>query len=179
MRPISTAASERAGRQPSTRVSGDEFEEWVRASWSLMRMIAERVAGQSHRDEALQEALLAAWRHRDSYDMERGSARSWLAAITTNAAKRTARQAARAVTAGLEDSGPDLSDELSNHLETLEVDAAIRRLPERQRLAVELHYFVDMSIQETASAMGCAEGTVKASLFAARANLKKYLSEEM
>jgi RNA polymerase sigma factor (sigma-70 family) len=34
-------------------------------------------------------------------------------------------------------------------------------LPDRQRAAIVLRYFADLSVRDTASALGCAEGTVK------------------
>lgn len=49
--------------------------------------------------------------------------------------------------------------------------AAVRALPDRQRAAVTLYYLEDMSLADVAAALDIAEGTVKASLFKARANL--------
>ena len=39
---------------------------------------------------------------------------------------------------------------------------AVLRLPPRQRTAVVLRYFTDLSVEQTAQAMRCAPGTVKA-----------------
>ena len=39
--------------------------------------------------------------------------------------------------------------------------AAVRALPMRQRAVVVLRYFEDLSVVETADALGCSEGTVK------------------
>jgi RNA polymerase sigma-70 factor (sigma-E family) len=50
--------------------------------------------------------------------------------------------------------GPDVVERLSQ-LELL------RRLPPRQRAAVVLRFYDDLSIQETAAALGCTEGTIK------------------
>lgn len=55
---------------------------------------------------------------------------------------------------------------------------AIAGLPERQRLAVECHYYVGLTVRETAQVLGCATGTVKAALSAARANLRSELEEQ-
>ena len=46
-------------------------------------------------------------------------------------------------------------------------------LPVRQREALTLRFFEEMSVQDTARAMNCAEGTVKATLFAALRNLRQ------
>ncbi len=54
--------------------------------------------------------------------------------------------------------------------------AAIAGLPERQRLAVALHYIADLSVDDTAEAMGVQPGTVMATVHAARANLHKTLA---
>lgn len=47
----------------------------------------------------------------------------------------------------------------------------------RQRTAVVLYYYNQMSTREIAKAMGCLEGTVKSRLFTARRNLRKLLDE--
>jgi RNA polymerase sigma factor (sigma-70 family) len=49
---------------------------------------------------------------------------------------------------------PDPSDAVA-------VRAEILRLPERQRVALVLRFFADLSVRETAVAMRCPEGTVK------------------
>ena len=51
----------------------------------------------------------------------------------------------------------------------------LRKLPERQREVVMLRIFEDLSVREAAHAMGCREGTVKALLHKATANLKTHL----
>jgi RNA polymerase sigma factor (sigma-70 family) len=38
---------------------------------------------------------------------------------------------------------------------------ALRRLPDRQRMAIVLRYFADLSVADTATAMRCPPGTVK------------------
>ena len=55
----------------------------------------------------------------------------------------------------------------------VELMAALRRLPHRQRTAVLLHYLGDLPVHAVAEAMGVADGTVKALLSQARANLEK------
>ncbi len=57
----------------------------------------------------------------------------------------------------------------------LEVIAALRRLPPRQRAAVYLVYWEDLTIDDTARAMGASPGTVKRYLHLARRKLKGVL----
>jgi RNA polymerase sigma-70 factor (ECF subfamily) len=54
--------------------------------------------------------------------------------------------------------------------------AALRELPERQRCALVLHYLADQPIAEIARTMGAAEGTVRVWLHRGRATLAARLS---
>jgi RNA polymerase sigma factor (sigma-70 family) len=53
-----------------------------------------------------------------------------------------------------------------------EVMAAVRRLPPRQREALVLRYYVDLSEMQTADAMGVTPGAVKSHLARALAALR-------
>lgn len=59
-----------------------------------------------------------------------------------------------------------------------ELYKAIKNLPVRQRTAIVLYYFNQMSTKEIAGIMGCLEGTVKSRLYTARTNLKQELIRE-
>jgi RNA polymerase sigma-70 factor (sigma-E family) len=70
------------------------------------------------------------------------------------AAERRARM--RAVAAA------DPPGDALDRTDAIAVRAAVAGLPPRQRAAVVLRYFADLSVAETAAAMGCAQGTIKA-----------------
>ena len=57
------------------------------------------------------------------------------------------------------------------------VAAALRKLPRRQREAVVLRYYLDLSEAETAQAMGVSRGTVKSATHRALAAVGRTLSE--
>ena len=59
-----------------------------------------------------------------------------------------------------------------------EVLAAVRRLPDRQREALVLRFYLSVSEEETARAMGISRGTVKSSTSRALAALGRMLKEE-
>jgi RNA polymerase sigma-70 factor (sigma-E family) len=66
----------------------------------------------------------------------------------------------------------------STSADALDVVAAVRALPPRQREAVVLRYYEDLSEADIARALGCSTGTVKSQLAKARATLSARLGDE-
>jgi RNA polymerase sigma factor (sigma-70 family) len=62
--------------------------------------------------------------------------------------------------------------------DALVIRAALLKLPPRQRSAVVLRYYGDLSVDETAEVMDCAPGTVKALTSQAMASLRSLLEGE-
>ena len=58
-----------------------------------------------------------------------------------------------------------------------EVYQALRRLPARQRTAIVLRYYEDLSVHQTAQVMGVSSGTVKASVSRGLATLRSLLAD--
>lgn len=98
---------------------------------------------------------------------------TWLYRVTRNVCNEfnRTRQNER-----LDDEPGDTSSMPHRQVESLESARQIRRLvsklPERQREVVMLRIFEDFSVMETARAMGCREGTVKALLHKATNSLR-------
>jgi RNA polymerase sigma-70 factor (sigma-E family) len=67
---------------------------------------------------------------------------------------------------------PDATDAVA-------VRAAVASLPPRQRAAVILRYFVDLSVDQTAEALRCAPGTVKSLTSQAIASLRDRFDVEV
>ena len=151
-------------RTPTAR---DEFGAWVEPHLPALARLAARLAPDGDRDDVLQEALTRAWRKRATFDPARGTPLAWLLAITADQARRArTRGRPRAL----------LEVRVARSIDDrLDIEAAVARLPERQRLAVDCFYFIGLSVAETAAVMGCAEGTVKSTLADARARLADLL----
>jgi len=71
---------------------------------------------------------------------------------------------------------PSVEDQV---VDRLSLRHAIDELPERQRVALVLRYYGDLPLDEIASAMGCAVGTVKSTLHAAQTRLHIELDDEL
>jgi len=125
-------------------------------------------------DDIVQEALVRAWRRRESYDASRGSVQSWLLAIVADRCRRHRTRDRRPHTSELIDAVAAPSADLDR---SVDIERAIRGLAKRQRIAVELHYYVGLSIAEAAAVMRCSEGTVKSTLSDARKRLLPALQE--
>lgn len=159
------------------------FAEWARPSLLAMTRLARRLAPHADPDDVVQDALVRAWRKWDRFDPGRGSATTWLLAITADRAREARRSRMRRIRvvdehADLPDQAGPSADLAADLAVDLDLDRAIAELPDRQRLAVELHYFVGLNVEETAAVMGCAPGTVKSTLFDARSRLRTLLGDD-
>ena len=116
---------------------------------------------------------MRAWRRWPTYDSGRGAALPWLFAIVADQGRRGRRRSRRA-------SVPWLHHGRSVDLAPADVDLerAIAALSPRQRAAVDLYYFVDLDVATIAAVMGCAPGTVKATLSQARDRLRVLLGDD-
>jgi RNA polymerase sigma factor (sigma-70 family) len=140
---------------------GNSLQPHLTAMWVLAR----RYAG-GDAEDLVQEALEVAWRRRQTFDPTRGSIRTWLLVIVADRCRK--RHRAARPTEELREAPAQMRDQES----AVDVRTAVQALPPRQRLAVELHYVVGLSVSETADVMKCSAGTVKSTLSDARARLR-------
>lgn len=124
--------------------------------------------------DAVQEAFARALRDRRRFRGE-GSLEAWLWRIVVNVARDVAR---RSRFAGLSaDELAELAALGTDPAGARDLRAELRELPERQRIAVFLHYYADLPYDEVARLLEVAPGTVAASLNAARKTLRHRIEE--
>ncbi len=108
--------------------------------------------------DVAQEAFARAWQRWDSVRACE-SPEAWVRRVATNLATsrlrrdRTARAAAHQLVAS---DVPEISPD------TVALVAALRTLPERQRVVLVLHYLADLPVGQVAVELGCSIGSVKA-----------------
>lgn len=146
----------------------EEFGDWARPHLRAMTLLAARLSSDTERDDVVQEALSRAWAKRSQFDARRGTPAAWLLAITADQARRARRRRPRPPVGLVPGSVRPVDD-------GLDLEVAMRRLTERQRLAIDCFYFVGLSTIETAAVMRCSEGTVKSTLSDARHRLRGFL----
>lgn len=151
-----------------------DFSAWVAPHLPVMSRVAARLVPRADRDDVVQEALSRAWRKRSSYDASRGTPAAWLCAIVAGEARRARRTFGRSTAPAL-----DAPTQVAPNERDIDLERAVAALPRRQREAVDLYYFVGLSVAETAVVMDCAEGTVKSTLSDARNRLRAALGEQV
>ncbi len=139
---------------------------------SALSRYAHRLVAADVADDVVQEALVRAWSRWSTYDPSRGAAAPWLLAIVADQARRHRTRAPQPPAVLADDAastGPPEPD--------VDLERAVARLSERQRQAVDLYYFVGLDVASVAQTMGCAPGTVQATLHHARARLRELLGD--
>lgn len=135
-----------------------------------LRVLRERADA----EEAAQEALLRAWRHRASRRSEAWL--PWVRTIARNEALRIAAQRTLSAQRELhvDADPPDRARalELEGLLDSLSVKALLRPLRASDRDLLKLRYEDDLTNPEIARRLGVPEGTVKVRLHRLRVRLK-------
>lgn len=143
--------------------------------------LALRMLGDHGRaEDAAQDTFAAIWRSAKSFRPERGSGSAWLFSVARHAIIDRARQRVDTTVAELPDAptsevGPAEAAEQS--WLAWRVQAALERLPERERVVLELAYWSGLSQAEIASYLDVPLGTVKTRTRAGLARLATLLEE--
>ena len=154
--------------------SGDDslFAELVTLhSPRLLRQLQTYAGPGGDAQDLLQEVWVRAYQKRHTFK-GRGSFIGWLLMVCRTVGIAAVRKRMR------EPSSQELTDVAAHeraHPDGLR--EAVLRLPERQRDVLLLRLVEGLSTAETAHRLGCAEGTVKASLHQAARKLREHLKE--
>jgi RNA polymerase sigma-70 factor, ECF subfamily len=164
------------GRDMTERGTRDDFACWVEPHLAVMARYAARQVAPADRDDVVQEALIRAWQRWATYDESRGRPVAWLLGIVADRCRRhrsrlSSRQQPGAVVELVEQGAPFPGRDV-------DLERAVDGLSRRQRQAVDLFYFVGLDVATVADVMGCAPGTVKATLHQARARLRELLGDD-
>jgi RNA polymerase sigma-70 factor (ECF subfamily) len=157
------------------------YDRFGKIAWSLaLRILRDEALA----EDAVQEAFLAAWRTAPRFMPERASARTWLLTLVHRRAVDVVRREERrrgepleAAPEAVGEAGADTSALL--RLERERVQRALKRLPDREREAIELAYYGGFSQAELAERLGQPLGTIKSRMFTGLARLRELLAEPL
>lgn len=138
------------------------FVEFAHAARARLRHTAYLMCGDwDQASDHVQEGLIrvyVAWPRLTRAGGEHAYARkAVVSAFLDHARKRSSTEIAAEPDPNLP-SGQDVAESVSARAALM---AALAQLPPRQRACVVLRFFEDLSVAETATALGCGEGTVK------------------
>ena len=120
--------------------------------------------------DALQEAVLKAWASLEKL-REEDYFCTWLTRIVINECRNIQRRKAREI--------PSVwVKEASTPTDANEIMTLVDALPEKQRLAVALHYVEGLPVQEVAHILRVPRSTIRGRLFEARKALRVELTQE-
>jgi RNA polymerase sigma-70 factor, ECF subfamily len=132
-------------------------------------------------EDVAQEAMLRLWRNAAVLELGSGGVRPWLRRVASNLCIDRVRARRNTMVV---DEVPEESEPASQirHIAERElggrVDAALKALPERQRLAITLFHYEGMSQIEVGDVLGISDEAVESLLARARRALKVALKNE-
>jgi RNA polymerase sigma-70 factor (ECF subfamily) len=144
--------------------------EYLRVLRSLTLVLGDR----QQAEDAAQEAFARAYRRWASVgQMERPG--TWVYVVALRAERRRLARDAHRPEPELEPLDGNGVDDAVDRVWVLD---ALGKLTPRQRCAVVLRYYSDLPVADVAEAMGCAAGTVKATLHVALERLQVRMTAE-
>jgi RNA polymerase sigma-70 factor (ECF subfamily) len=133
-------------------------------------------------EDVAQEAMLRLWRSADGLEVGPPGLRPWLRRVASNLCVDRMRSGKRLT---VTDEVPEQAEPATQHsqLEAQDtserVEAALRALPDRQRLALTLFHYEGLSQIEVGKAMGISDEAVESLLARARRTLKAALRDQL
>jgi RNA polymerase sigma-70 factor (ECF subfamily) len=156
-------------RKPGATLT--EIERVYRESFHNYVRVAGAISGENVAHDVVQDAFAAAVRARGRWRAE-GPLEAWIWRLVVNRARDERRSSGRVAPVNEQ---PTVSS--NGRAENETVRAALGALPERQRLVLFLRYYADLDYRTIAQTLEVDEGTVGASLHAARKRLRLTLQE--
>jgi RNA polymerase sigma-70 factor (sigma-E family) len=155
--------------EPEPAATTASFDSFYEAQWQTALRLATLLTQQRAVAEDLaQEAFANVYRAWSRIDRPA----AYLNTAIVNACRRWHKREARA-----RERLPLLVAEPTEHPMLGELSDAVAALPYRQRAALVLRYYADLSEAEIADALGCRPGTVKSLVSRGLAELKKVIDQ--
>lgn len=140
---------------------------------TLYRLASVWLYNPQHAEDAVQDVFLRAWRGLRRFGF-RAAPFTWLYRTARHVCNEyNRRRTSEALDGELEDPAADPERDVGELEVALRVRRLVDVLPGRQREVVMLRIFEELSVADTAKAMGCRQGTVKALLHKAVRRLRE------
>ncbi len=153
------ATAFRTGSPEALRSVYDRFS-------SLIYTFCRRSVGADHAADVTQEVFIAAWRHRDRFDPERGTLPGWLIGIARNKVLEALRRLQIRIVPDESETNPGLitPDSIDALADRLLLADALRHLPERTSTLIAMAFHDQLTHSEIAARTSLPLGTVKSDI---------------
>lgn len=180
---LDTDASRRA--RPRTGAADGVTALYAAHAIGLIRLGFVMLGDRGMAEDVVQDAFIGLYRNWDRLN-DSANALTYVRSSVINGCRAALRTKARADrrdrVAAARDAQLPFDDTAATVLlseEHQEVLAAVRKLPDRQREALMLRYYLGLSTDDTARVMGISTGTVKSAISRAISALARTLKEEL
>lgn len=167
-----------SGEAAAMREAVDEFLPQIHATARRM------LRNEADADEVTQETFLRIWKNVGSWAPKGARLRTWVIRIAMNLCYDRLRKKDHGKSMPLEDA-PEAIDEARSAVETIavqdrsaQVEKAVSALPDRQRAAIQLVHFDEMSNIDAASIMDVSVDALESLLARGRRSLKAALLDQ-
>jgi len=153
----------------------EEFTSFYAASFPrLVGQLSAMTGNRPEAQDAVQEAFVRAWVHRDQLNAGR-EAEAWVRVTAWRIAVSRWQRAREGLRLMLLAARPGVA--AGPGPDRIAFVEALRKVPAEQRRALVLYHLVDLTVQQIAAETSVRPGTVKARLARGRAALAPYLRE--
>ena len=165
------------GTDGSDGRDGTDLREFVRSRYSdLLRTAYLLTGGTAAAEDLVQTALLRAMRHWDRIEDPMAYLRTSMAHLRISLWRRVlTREVLSGVPLDRQAGGPDGAEQVAERDLLLR---ALAKLPVRMRTVLVLRYWEDLSIEETATVLGCGTGSVKSQASRGLERLRQVLADQ-
>lgn len=181
---LSQQQSREADQALMARVSqGDAqaFQQLVDAGIDRVLAVARRMLGdEAEAEDVAQDVFLRLWNQADRWEGGRAQVSTWLYRVTVNSCIDRMRARREDTMEELPETSSEATQQQTLEEEDLQsyMDDALQNLPERQRTALVLFHYEDLSMNDVAEMMDASVEAVESLLARGRRALKKSLKAQ-
>lgn len=151
---------------------------YARHALGLTRLAQVMLGDRAAAEDVVHDAFAGLYRQWGQL-RDASKAQAYLRSAVLNRCRSALRRAARSPVMESFEHVPDAASALLASQARQSVLAALRRLPDRQREALVLRYYLDLPDSEIAAVMSIGTSTVRSTVHRGLAALERMLSEEM